>query len=107
MVIQNDADIGRLAIDYSANEQKIEWLRSSIKSKGLDIQQLGSDLWQFPDEVVLKGDVLRLRHAAKEIPVGILARLAEAMTKFQSAVAEKERMENELRAAGLDVLIKS
>ena len=101
-----NAAIGALVVEYEENERRIATLKSLLYKIGTDLELLGRELQRVPPEVKATDAEFRFRlHSA--VPCASVSSndLRDHLDTWHKALANKERLEDCLRQAGLEKLI--
>ena len=106
MGINTDEALGKLARRYASSQQRVAGLRATIDEKSNSMTQLVRALQRSWLEVVSSGEVYSLEGGSQSIPHDFLSSLPELLEVLKVALEEKGQLEDCLRQAGLDGLIK-
>ena len=102
---QNES-VGKLAIRYNENQLHVANLRSTIGEMASDLSRLARALQQPGLEVISEGEAYALDGASRSIAHSFLSDLPKHLNELKDAVLEQGQLEDCLRQAGLEGLVK-
>ena len=106
---ERNAAIGALVVEYEENERLIATLRSLFHSIGSDLELLGDALGRLPSEVEATDSEFHVHIGNPKPPVLRTSvsfdNIRDHLDTWHKALANKERLEDCLRQAGLEKLI--
>ncbi len=105
MTFNQEEVVGRLVLRYSANEQHLAELSSALSEAGRQLTTLGNQLARQAVRISVESTELVIPDnysVSKEL----LGTVAEQLEALHAAYEEKRAMEDSLRQAGLEYLIK-
>ena len=105
-----DAAIGALVREYAENERKIAALLSQLDTIGKGLRLLGDALEQNPARIELTSQEFRFQSIGQRrvVPDTVIqaAVIREHLSELRAALGDKRRMEDRLKQANMENLIK-
>lgn len=107
---ERNAAIGALVVEYEENERRIGTLSSVLHRIGEDLRHLGMSLQGDRSDIVATESslIISVRGDRRSVPCSSVSfdGLGDHIETWHRALANRERLEDCLRQAGLEKLIR-
>ena len=108
---ENNAAIGDLIVEYEQNERRVATLKAKLHRFGVNLETLGKSLKDYPADVQDSDPELRIRILGETRVVShdsiSFTEIRNHLRAWKDAVADKQRLEDCLKQAGLERFIQT